>query len=92
MSDFSKKGEIRTKGEEKMRRKWKRGEMRKEKKERIKQKEGKTWRKRKKLDAEGFVFIFRERTSSFSLGSWKIRPSDSFETRREVVLHREDNA
>ena len=47
-----------------MRRKWKRGEMRKEKKERkakkerIKQKKGKTWRGRKKLDVEGFVLHF----------------------------------
>ena len=35
---------------------------------------------------------FRERESSFSLGLWEIRPSDFFETRREVVLLREDNA
>ena len=35
--------------------------------------------------------IFSERESSFSLELYAIRPSDSFETRREVVLHREDN-
>ena len=29
--------------------------------------------------------------SSFSLGSWEIRPSDFFEARREVVLLGEDN-
>ena len=46
----------------------------------------------KKLDAEGFVLHFRERTSSFSLESWEIRPSDSFATRRRVVLLGEDNA
>ena len=34
----------------------------------------------------------RERTSDFSLGSWEIRPSDSFATRRRVVLLGEDNA
>ena len=37
-------------------------------------------------------FIFSERESSFSLQSWEIRPSDFFETRREVVLLGEDNA
>ena len=47
---------------------------------------------KKKRDAVGFVLHFRERTSSFSPGSWKIRPLDYFETRREVVLHGEDNA
>ena len=36
-------------------------------------------------------FIFRERESSLSLGSWEIRPSDSFATRRRVVLLGEDN-
>ena len=30
--------------------------------------------------------IFRERVSFFSLGLWLIRPSDSFKTRRKVVL------
>ena len=51
------------------------------------------WRERKeKGDAVGFVLHFRERTSSFSLGLWEIRPSDFFKTRREVVLYREDNA
>ena len=40
---------------------------------------------------KALFFIFRERTCSFSLGSWKIRPSDSFATRR-VVLLGEDNA
>ena len=35
---------------------------------------------------------FSERVSNFSLRFWKIRPSDFFETRREVVLLGEDNA
>ena len=35
---------------------------------------------------------FRESVSSFSLESWEIRPLDSFETRRRVVLLGEDNA
>ena len=30
--------------------------------------------------------------SSFSLESWEIRPLDFFKTRREVVLHGDDNA
>ena len=34
---------------------------------------------------------FRERESSFFLGSWEIRPSDSFATRKRVVLLGEDN-
>ena len=38
------------------------------------------------------LFLFLERESSFSLESWEIRPSDFFETRREVVLLGEDNA
>ena len=36
--------------------------------------------------------IFRERSSTFSLESPAIRPSDSFATRMRVVLHEEDNA
>ena len=48
-------------------------------------------RKKEKMQ-EVLFFIFRERTSSFSLGSWKIRPSDSFVTRTRVVLLGEDNA
>ena len=60
---------------------------------RIKQKKRQTWRGRKeKGDAVGLVLHFRERVSSFSLESWEIRPLDSFKTRREVVLHGEDNA
>ena len=44
-------------------------------------------------DARGFFSSFsRERVSSFSLGSWEIQPSDSFTTRRRVVLLGEDNA
>ena len=44
------------------------------------------------LAQEVLFFIFRERESSFSLGLRKIRPSDSFVTRRRVVLLGEDNA
>ena len=59
----------------------------------IKQKKRETWRGRKeKGDAVGLVLHFRERTSSFSLESWEIRPLDFFKTRKEVVLHGEDNA
>ena len=36
--------------------------------------------------------ISSERVSHFSLGFWAIRPSDSFEPRRKVVLLGEDNA
>ena len=35
---------------------------------------------------------FSERVSNFFLRFWEIRPSDFFETRREVVLLGEDNA
>ena len=60
---------------------------------RIKQKQkGKRGEEGKKRDAVSFVLHFRERVSSFSLESWEIRPLDSFQTRREVVLHGEDNA
>ena len=37
-------------------------------------------------------FGFRERECHFSLRSRAIRPSDRFESRRKVVLRREDNA
>ena len=47
MSGFSKKGEKRTRGEEKMRRKWEKGEMRNKKKEKKSKKERKE-RKEKK--------------------------------------------
>ena len=36
-------------------------------------------------------FGFRERECHFSLRSRPIQPSDSFEPRRKVVLHEEDN-
>ena len=36
--------------------------------------------------------ISSERVSHFFLGFWAIRPSDSFEPRRKVVLLGEDNA
>ena len=55
-------------------------------------KERKTWRGRKGKEMQKVCSpIFSERESSFSLELYAIRPSDSFETRREVVLHGEDN-
>ena len=46
----------------------------------------------KKGDAEGFVFIFRERECDFSLGFWAIQPSEFVGTRRKAVLRGEGNA
>ena len=43
-------------------------------------------------DAVAGFYIFRERESHFSLGFWTIQPSDSFGTRRKVVLRGEANA
>ena len=63
----------------------------------IKGKERKSKRKEAKRVGEEWrmqwldVLHFRESVSSFSLGLWLIRPSDSFETRRGVVLQGEDN-
>ena len=71
--------------------------MRKEKRE----KEKKSKKEKRNKEREEFVERRcsgqtwrnpRERTSDFSLDLWAIQLSDSFETRREVVLHGEDNA
>ena len=97
----SKKEERREKRKEKMRRN---GEKKKEDEKRNEKKKEKQMRNeirkgKRKRGGDGkqniqwpFSFGFRERTSSFSLGSWEIRPSDSFATRRRVVLLGEDNA
>ena len=69
----------------------KRNEKKKGKERKAKRKEAKSvgeeWRMQW-LD----VLHFKERRCSFSLGLWEIRPSDSFATRRRVVLLRGDNA
>ena len=77
----------------KRKREEKRGKGKEKQKGRIKQKQkGKRGEEGKKRDAVSFVLHFGERVSFFSLESWEIRPLDSFKTRREVVLHGEDNA
>ena len=40
-------------------------------------------------DSSHFRLVFSERTSTFSLESWKIRPSAVFETRRRTALRGE---
>ena len=40
-------------------------------------------------DSSHFSLVFSERTSTFSLESWKIRPSAVFGTRRRAALRRE---